>query len=222
MTRHSVHKAGMFPICLTTWPSASDGNPGTHGIPAGFPAMLGETLKPVLFVVAAVYIAIDELFSLVSRPIAAWLARQDLMRRMRRWITSLSPYPALALFIVPLAILEPVKPVAAWLAATGHFAVGAALFVGGELLKLVLVERLFQLNKHKLMSIAAFAWCYVRISALREWLEATAAFRTTRRLVRRAESALRELTERWMPHDADDRRVRERVRRDAVLGSRRS
>lgn len=174
--------------------------------------MLGETLKPVLFVVAAVYIAIDELFSLLSQPIAAWLARQDLMRRMRRWITSLSPYPALALFIVPLAILEPVKPAAAWLAATGHFATGAALFVGGELLKLVLVERLFQLNKHKLMSIAAFAWCYVRVSALRQWLETTAAFRTTRRLIHRAESALRELTERWMHHDADDRPVRERVR----------
>src|SRR4029077_5155157 len=147
----------------------------------GCSAMLGETLKPVLFVVAAVYIAVDELFSLVSRPIAVWLARRDLLRRLRRWVTSLSPYPALALFGVPLVILEPVKPVAAWLAATGHFATGALLFVSGELLKLVLVERLFQLNKRKLMSIPAFAWCYVRISALREWLEATAAFRSTGR-----------------------------------------
>jgi hypothetical protein len=185
--------------------------------------MLGEALKPILFVVAAVYIAVDELFSLVSRPIARWLARQDLLRRMRRWITSLPPYPALALFIVPLAILEPVKPVAAYLAATGHFAAGAVLFVGGELLKLVLVERLFQLNKRKLMSIAAFAWCYVHVSALREWLEATAAFRTTRRLTRRAASALRELTERWAALDADDRHVRARVRdrREVALDSRR-
>ena len=196
---------------------------GTDGGKRGFPSMLGEALKPFLFVIAAVYIAVDELFSLVSRPIAALLARQNLLRRMRRWIASLPSYPALALFIVPLAILEPVKPVAAYLAATGHFAAGAVLFVGGELLKLVLVERLFQLNKRKLMSIAAFAWCYVRISALREWLEATAAFRTTRRLVRRAESALREQTERWMARDADDQRVRERIRdrREVALDSRR-
>ena len=185
--------------------------------------MLGEVIKPVLFVVAAVYIAVDELFWLLSRPIAAWLARQDFSRRLRRWITSLSPYPALALFIVPLAILEPVKPVAAWLAATGHFATGAMLFVGGELLKLILVERLFQLNKRKLMSIAAFAWAYQHVSALREWLEATAAFRTTRRLVHRAETALRDFVERWTAHDASDRRVRERVRdrAEAALGSRR-
>jgi len=101
--------------------------------------MLGEVLKPFLFVVAAVYIAVDELFSLLSEPIAAWLAERDLLRHLRRWVTSLSPYPALALFAVPLAILEPVKPLAAWLAATGHFAAGATLFVGGELLKLVLV-----------------------------------------------------------------------------------
>jgi hypothetical protein len=174
--------------------------------------MVGEALKPVLFVVAAVYFAVDELFSLVSRPIAAWLARQDLLRQLRRWVTSLSPYPALALFAVPLVILEPVKPVAAWLAATGHFATGALLFVGGELLKLVLVERLFQLNKRKLMSIPAFAWCYVRISALRDWLERTAPFRSVRRLIRRAELALRDLVERWTSDDADERRVRERVR----------
>ncbi len=37
--------------------------------------MVGEALKPVLFVVAAIYIAIDELFSLITQPIAAWLAR---------------------------------------------------------------------------------------------------------------------------------------------------
>jgi hypothetical protein len=187
--------------------------------------MLGEALKPVLFVVAAVYIAVDELFLLVSRPIAGWLARQNLLRRLRNWVTSLSPYPALALFAVPLVLLEPVKPVAAWLAATGHFALGAVLFVGGELLKLILVERLFQLNKRKLMSIAAFAWCYRHVAALREWLEATTAFRSTRRLITHAEFALRDLVERWTVDDTDRRharkRVRERARDDALIAARR-
>ena len=174
--------------------------------------MVGEALKPVLFVVAAIYIAVDELFSLATEPIAAWLARQDLARRLRRWITSLPPYAALALFAIPLIVLEPVKPVAAYLAATGHFATGAALFVGGELLKLVLVERLFVLNKRKLLSIAAFAWCYQEISALREWLEATAIFRATRRLVRRGRSFVLDVVERWTGDDAGEPRVRERVR----------
>jgi hypothetical protein len=175
--------------------------------------MLGEAVKPVLFVVAAIYIAVDELFAVVTQPIAAWLARRDFARRLRRWITSLPPYPALALFLVPLIILEPVKPVAAFLAASGHFAVGAVLFVGGELLKLLLVERLFVLNKRKLLSIAAFAWCYHYISALREWLEATAVFRSTRRIAGRIESFVRDVVERGTSSaDAEETRVRQRVR----------
>lgn len=175
--------------------------------------MLGEAVKPVLFVVAAIYIAVDELFSLATQPIASWLARQDIARRLRLWVTSLPPYLALALFIVPLIVLEPVKPVAAYLAASGHFAGGAVLFVGGELLKLVLVERLFLLNKRKLLSIPAFAWCYRYISALREWLEATAVFRSTRRLVRRVGSFVRDVVERWTSSaDAEETRVRQRVR----------
>lgn len=172
--------------------------------------MIGA-LKPLLFVAAAIYIAVDELFSLVTQPIAAWLERQDLARRLRRWITSLPPYPALALFAIPLIVLEPVKPVAAYLAATGHFATGALLFAGGELLKLVLIERLFLLNKRKLLAIPAFAWCYHHISALREWLKATAIFRGARRLVRRAASFVRDLVERWTPDDSDEPRASERI-----------
>jgi hypothetical protein len=37
--------------------------------------------------------------------------------------------------------------------------------VVGEILKLVLVERLFSVSRHKLMSIPAFAWIYWKYSA---------------------------------------------------------
>ena len=174
--------------------------------------MMSEALRPIVFVAAAIYIAVDELFSLVTQPITAWLGRQDLARRLRRGITSLPPYPALALFAIPLIVLEPVKPVAAYLAATGHFVAGALLFVGGEVLKLVLVERLFLLNKRKLLSIPAFAWCYRHVSALREWLDATAAFRGARRLVRRAAILVNDLVDRWTADDVDEPRAGERVR----------
>jgi hypothetical protein len=179
--------------------------------------MVSEALKPFLFVAAAIYIAVDELFSLLTQPIAAWLARRGLARRIRRWITSLPPYPALALFAVPLIVLEPVKPVAAYLAATGHFALGATLFVSGEIAKLLLVERLFDLNKHKLLSIPAFAWGYAHISALRDWLEATAVFRTVRRIARRIELMVRDLVDRWTSSDEARQphpRAQVRVRRD--------
>jgi hypothetical protein len=37
---------------------------------------------------------------------------------------ALGPYPTLVLFLVPVMILEPVKPVGAYLIATGHWLPG--------------------------------------------------------------------------------------------------
>jgi hypothetical protein len=155
--------------------------------------MLVERLKPVLFIFAAVYIAVDELFLFITQPISVWLARQDWLRRVRRWIASLRPYQAAALFAVPFIALEPVKPGAVYLAATGHFALGATLFVGGELLKMLLIERLFDLTRDKLMSIPAFAWCYIRIRMVADWLQASALFQGTRRAVRQLKALARDL-----------------------------
>ena len=64
-----------------------------------------------------------------------------------------------------------VKPVAAYLAATDHFAFGPMALVVGELLKFVLVERLFSVSREKLMSIPAFAWTYWKYRLARSWLE---------------------------------------------------
>ncbi|RXH07560.1 hypothetical protein EAS56_32400 [Bradyrhizobium guangzhouense] len=143
-------------------------------------------LKPVTYVLAAVYFLVDAVFMAVARPISAWLARYFEFKRLRAWIRSLPPYPSLALFSVPVLVLEPIKPVAAYLVATGQFLSGMAAFVGCELLKLVLVERLFNLTRDKLMRIPAFAWAYGKFTEMRAWLEATEAWRAIRALSRAA------------------------------------
>jgi hypothetical protein len=119
-----------------------------------------RVLVPVVAAVATLYFLIDALFLWFLRPIADWLGRLRILEGLRAWIQSLGPYPTLALFLVPLIILEPVKPVALYLLASGHFLASTVLLVIGELLKITLVERLFRLGKDKLMSIAAFAWTY--------------------------------------------------------------
>jgi hypothetical protein len=75
-------------------------------------------LKPVTYVLAALYFLVDAAFMAIAKPISDWLARHVVLRRLRAWIRSLRPYPSLALFSVPVIILEPIKPVAAYLAAT--------------------------------------------------------------------------------------------------------
>src|ERR1700737_1739282 len=113
--------------------------------------------KTPLFLLAAAYFLLDGLFSYVTRPVAAWLGRMHMFERTRRWIVSLRPYPSLALFAVPVIILEPVKPLAGYLVATGHLVAGAITFFVGEVLKLTCVKRLFELNRTKLLSLAALA-----------------------------------------------------------------
>jgi len=139
-------------------------------------------LKPVTYVLAVIYFLVDAVFMAVARPIALWLGRHFQFERLRAWIRSLPPYPSLALFSVPVIILEPIKPLAAYLAATGQVLSGAATLIVGELLKLVLVERLFHLTRDKLMRIPAFAWTYGKFTEMKAWLQATEAWRAIRAL----------------------------------------
>lgn len=143
-------------------------------------------LKPVTYVLAAVYFLVDAVFMAIARPISDWIASHLALRRLRIWIRSLRPYPSLALFSVPVIILEPIKPVAAYLAATGQIVSGAVTLIFGELLKLVLVERLFSLTRDKLMKIPTFAWAYGRFRDAKAWLEATEAWQTIRSLSKAA------------------------------------
>src|SRR6476646_7372144 len=130
-----------------------------------------------VFILATAYFVVDGMLSHVTQPIAAWLAEKKLFERVRRWIISLGPYQSLALFAVPLIVLEPAKPLSGYLIGTGHFFAGAVVFVAAEVLKLTVVERLFQLNKKKLLSIPAFAWGYGYWRRMMDFLESTKAWR---------------------------------------------
>src|SRR4051794_3904250 len=137
-------------------------------------------LRPVTYALAAIYFLVDAAFVTLAKPISRWIANHLVLRKLRAWIRSLRPYPSLALFSVPVIILEPVKPVAAYLAATGQVVSSVVTLIVGELLKLVLVERLFSLTRDKLMKIPAFAWAYGKFRQAKEWLEATEAWQAIR------------------------------------------
>jgi hypothetical protein len=143
------------------------------------------------FIFATVYLIVDAVFSYVTRPITAWLSKKKLFERARLWVISLRPYPSLALFAVPVLLLEPAKPLAGYLLATGHFFVGAVTFITAEVLKLTLVERLFQLNRKKLLSIPAFAWGYQYWRHIMNVVESMEVWKVSRRLVHRGAGFLR-------------------------------
>jgi hypothetical protein len=154
-------------------------------------AAVRRILKALTYIAAGLYLLVDAIFMTIAKPIAKWIDKHVPVKRLRDWIRSLPPYPSLALFSVPVIVLEPIKPIAAYLAATGQFLSGAVTFIFGELLKLVLVERLFSLTREKLMRIPAFARLYQWYSQAIAWLKATDAWRTLESVARSAREYLR-------------------------------
>lgn len=138
-------------------------------------------LKLAVFILATVYFIVDAVFLKIATPLARWIARQRVFVRLRKWIGSLRPYPSLALFAVPLIVLEPVKPVAVYLMGSGQIAAGVTMLTIGEILKLVIVERLFKLCRRKLLKIPLFAWCYGHWRQGVDWLVAMKAWQAARR-----------------------------------------
>jgi hypothetical protein len=137
--------------------------------------------KWALVVIATSYFVVDAIFLTIATPLARWMARRRIFIRSRSWIASLRPYPSLALFAVPLIILEPVKPIAAYLIATGQIVAGMTVLTVGEILKLVIIERLFTLCRRKLLKIALFARGYGHWRQGVDWIVSMRAWQAVRR-----------------------------------------
>jgi hypothetical protein len=149
-----------------------------------------KMLKPLFYLLAMIYFLVDAVFMAAAVPAGRWLGDRLVSNRIRNWIISLRPYPTLLLFAVPVIILEPVKPLAIYLIGTKHVAAGVTLFVLCEIIKLVLVERLFAISREKLLSIPAFAWGFGKFSAAKHWVASLEASRKIQKWVRRARCAI--------------------------------
>ena len=143
----------------------------------------GRVFSPLVAVLAFIYFLIDALFLPPLRLLGRWLGGFRLFARLGDYIRTLGPYPTLALFLVPLIILEPVKPVAAYLAARHHYMQSITVLVVGEILKVTIVERLFHVGRPKLMTIPWFAWIYNYVMAWYAWFEALPPWQAVKRRI---------------------------------------
>ena len=148
------------------------------------PKRIARTFKPIIIVFAALYFLIDAIFFSLIRPLGTWLSKLPIFTGVGRWIWSLGPYSTLALFAVPLIVLEPIKPVGLYLVASGNVIDGTVLIGVGEIAKITIVERIFHAGRDKLMTIPAFAWAYARVMVLRTYLETLAVWQAMLRAVR--------------------------------------
>ncbi|MHB8949486.1 MAG: hypothetical protein ACYC4S_10520 [Rhodoferax sp.] len=87
-------------------------------------------------------------------------------------VRALPPYAPLALFLLPTAMLLPVKLLALWLIGQGQVLTGTLVIVGTKLVGTAAVTRLFTLTQPALMQLRWFARLYKRWI---DWKEALLA-----------------------------------------------
>jgi len=143
--------------------------------------ILKVVFKPLVVVAAAVYFVIDGVILAILRPLLKQITRLRFFRFVASCIESLGPYPTLLVFLIPLILLEPVKPVSAYLIASGHFVSGILALVLAEVLKILIVERVFHIGRPKLMTIPAFARTYGFVVGWLTWLEALPPWQAVKR-----------------------------------------
>jgi hypothetical protein len=143
--------------------------------------ILKTILKSLIIGAAAIYFVIDALFLSLLRPLVRQVANLKLFQFVAPWIASLSPYSTLGLFVIPLVLLEPIKPFSAYLIASGHFIFGILVLALGEVLKITIVERIFHIGRDKLMTIYVFALIYNFVSGWLTWVQALPPWRTVKR-----------------------------------------
>jgi hypothetical protein len=168
-----------------------------------------------LVALAMLVVLFDDLFRSALKPALAWLARLEPIRRIEAFVAGLPPYPTLALFLIPMAVIWPIKLYALYLIGLGHVAYGALAFVVAKVVGIGLAERLFAVGRDKLLSIGWFAKGYFFVIAVRDrvhlylegtrwWPALVAALRRVREgwravkggagaLLRRAAGAVRRL-----------------------------
>lgn len=148
---------------------------------------------PVAIVLAILYFLIDGIVLSLLRPLTRRLASWRPVARLMAWLAKLGPYPTLILVLIPIVILEPVKPAAFYLMAKRHVVVGTVILVATEIVKIVAVERLFRLSLPKLMSIPVFARVYTFVVGWLAYLESLPPWQFVMRRVAQIKSLSRRL-----------------------------
>ena len=160
-------------------------------------------LKSALEILLALVIVFEEW---------GWRPLADLLGRLARWrpwaavealIIRLPPYAALIVFVLPTALLLPLKLLALVLIANGQVLLAGLLFVVAKVVATALIARLFMLTQPALMQIGWFAYSFDTVMPWKEALTARVraswAWRMGRVWKERVKRAVGPELRRWRP-----------------------
>lgn len=119
--------------------------------------------RPLLILLAIIFLIEAWLWSHLE-PIVEWIVARiplrALKRRLAGVIRKLPPAATLAVFIVPVAVLFPLKLAGFWLLAHGQWLVASAVLLLTKLVGLGVTAFVFEVTRPKLLQLAWFRWLY--------------------------------------------------------------
>ena len=108
----------------------------------------------------------------IGRSVAALVPFEAVKEALVRGLNTLPAPVVLAVLLIPVAVIEPLKLVALWLLANHHFFLGILAFVVLKVVGLGLIAFLFDVTRDKLLSMRWFAKVYVWVLWARDWAHA--------------------------------------------------
>lgn len=134
--------------------------------------------RPAMLILAAIFLFEAWFWQgcvALGRRIAALIPLTALKTGLKRLIDRLPAPLALVVFVIPLAIVEPLQTICVILMARGHFLIGLVGFIALKFLGLGLIAMLFDMMREKLLSMPWFAWVYSKFAAFNAFAHALVA-----------------------------------------------
>lgn len=167
-----------------------------------FRSVLRRAASPVLVFAAALVLLFEDFVWDSVAALVARIARLRLIAALEARIARLGPYPAMALFVIPVLVILPFKLYGTWLIASGHVLTGVAVIVVAKLGGTVFLTRLFHVCRPQLLRVVWFArlhdWLlrtkervYARLHAMPAWIAAARMVAALRQRLAALRAALR-------------------------------
>jgi hypothetical protein len=134
----------------------------------------------------AVFVILDEIARPIYGPVSRWFSSLTLVHRAESFIAGLPPYVVLAILGVPVVGVEPLKLLGLLWLSSGRWVSGLALLGVAYGASFLIVERIYDAGRDKLMQIGWFCVAMGFVTSVRNklvnWAKGTAVWVFARRL----------------------------------------
>jgi hypothetical protein len=134
--------------------------------------MLRRILRPLWILLALVFLFEAWLWSHLE-PVVAWavdrIAWRRLKERLAAAIERLPPAATLAVFVIPVALLFPLKLLGLWMLARGSWLGALVVLALAKMMSVGVTAFIFEATRPKLLQLAWFRWVYAHVLTGLAW-----------------------------------------------------